>query len=570
MDGAAVLLLPSGLEIERIGADVMVLTVSVISRLSTSTCPLCGARATRIHSRYHRTVADVACGGRQVRLLLTARKFFCDTPACPRKIFTERLGPFLEPWARMTTRLAQALFDIGRATCGKLGARLTARLSMPASWKTILRRIMAVPTPPIGSVSQLGLDDFSFRRRCRFGAIVVDLERHALLDLLPDRSAATASAWMQQHPELELVSRDRSSEFATAVAEGAPQAVQVLDRFHLMKNLVEQVDVVVARCLTHLRRALPPPPPAAASTTPPPALPAEWKPTPARHIRQAQSARHELRLAQYERMLALREQGYPSAEIAQHLGMKARTVRDWLHHFRRDPSRRKRQYAFDAFAPYVWQRWQEGETSGPCLWEELRAQGYTGSERTVYRYLQTLRRGCIPSFAQARLAESPATPPITASVPQRRPYANEPPADQLPARARLDDFTRTQIKWFVARAPDTLEADEHAHLMWLCDSHPTLKRLYELVQGFRRVLREREAALLHTWIGDCQRSGIGELRQFAKGLLRERDWVVAAVTQTASNGPVEGHVNKLSATRSFQNRSNSGGDGVGKFAYDNY
>ncbi len=332
------------------------------------------------------------------------------------------------------------------------------------------------------------------------------------------------------------------------MAEGAPQAVQVLDRFHVMKNLVEQVDVVLARCLTHLRRALPRPTlpaDAAASATPPPALPTEWKPTPARHLRQAQSARHELRLAQYERMLALREQGYPSAEIAQHLGMKARTVRDWLHHFRQDPHRRKRPSSFDAFAPYVWQRWQAGETSGPFLWKELYTQGYRGSERTVYRYLQTLRRGFIPSFAQARLSESSAPLPVTASTPQHRPHANERPADPLPARARLDDYTRTQATWFVVRAPDTLKTDEHAHLMWLCDAHPTLKRLYELVQGFRRVLRKHEAALLDTWVSECQRSGIGELRQFAKGLLRERDWVVAAVAQAASNGPVEGHVNKL-------------------------
>src|SRR5215472_11849885 len=137
MDGAALLLFPTGLEIERIDAGATALTVTVISRLSTSTCPLCGASATRIHSRYHRTVADVACGGRQMRLLLTARKFFCDTPECARKIFTERFAPFLEPWARITSRLAQALFDIGRATCGKLGARLAARLLIPTSWKTI-------------------------------------------------------------------------------------------------------------------------------------------------------------------------------------------------------------------------------------------------------------------------------------------------------------------------------------------------------------------------------------------------------------------------------------------------
>ena len=157
----------------------------------------------------------------------------------------------------MTTRLTQALFDIGRATCGKLGARLAARLGMPTCWMTILRRIMAVPTPPVGLVSQLGLDDWSFHRQKQFGAILVNLETHRILDLLPDRSADTAATWMQAHPEIELVSRDRSKEFAAAVAQGAPQAVQVLDRFHLMQNLVEQVDVVVSRCVAELRRGRP-------------------------------------------------------------------------------------------------------------------------------------------------------------------------------------------------------------------------------------------------------------------------------------------------------------------------
>jgi transposase len=167
MDGAAVLLLPAGLEIDCISAEATPLSVSITSRLPGSLCPLCGACATRVHSRYQRTVADVPCGGRQVRLLLTVRKFFWDTPACPRKIFTERLLPFLEPWARMTTRLAQALFDIGRATCGKLGARLAARLGIRTSWITVLRRMMAVPTPPVGPVAHLGIDDWGATRSYR-------------------------------------------------------------------------------------------------------------------------------------------------------------------------------------------------------------------------------------------------------------------------------------------------------------------------------------------------------------------------------------------------------------------
>jgi hypothetical protein len=146
--------------------------------------------------------------------------------------------------------------------------------------------------------------------------------------------------------------------------------------------------------------------------------------------------------------------------------------------------------------------------------------------------------------------ESSATPSVTVSAPQRCPDANERPTDPLPAQARLDDFTQTQIKWFLVRTPDTLTADEQAHLVWLCDAHPTLQRLYELVQGFRRVLRERQEALLHPWISDCQRSGIGELRQFAKGLLRELDWVVAAVTQAASNDHVAYCTSSL-GSRSF-------------------
>lgn len=530
MDGAALLLLPSGLEIDRIDAGATALTVSVTSVLPTSVCPLCGTNATRIHSRYHRAVADVPCGGRQARLLLCVRKFFCDVPTCARKIFTERLAPFLEPWARMTARLTQALFDLGRATCGKLGARLAARLGMLTSWKTILRRIMAVPTPSVGSVSQLGLDDWSFRRRKQFGAILVNLETHRILDLLPDRSAPTAATWMQGHPEIELVSRDRSKEFATAVAEGAPQAVQVLDRFHLMQNLVEQVDVVVSRCVADLRRRLPRPTSKPASSAPP----AEWKPAPSPSILRRQDARQHARQARYEQVLALRQEGCNSVEIAQRLGMPRRTVHDWVRHFRQDSQRRKRPSAFDRFSPYVWQRWQAGCRNGPRLWEELAAQGYSGSERSVYRYLQTLRTGFVPTFPE----EASPSPP-----------ALETPAPQAPHPARLDAFTLTQVKWFLGLDPAELEEPEHDHLTWLCQANSTFATLYGLVQRFRRLRKQHQGWLLDDWIADCQASGIPELSQFATGLLREYEWVVAGVTHQASNGPTEGANTKLKAIK---------------------
>lgn len=545
--------LPPGLEIDTVCAGVTALTIHLTATTPTAACPLCGAAATRIHSRYQRRVADLPCGGCPVRLILTVRKFFCDASRCVRKIFTERLTPFLKPRARMTARLTQAIEDIGRATCGKLGARLAARLGMPTSWMTILRRILALPEPVATPVMQLGIDDWSFRRRKRFGAILVNLKTHRILDLLPDRSASTAAAWMRQHPEIRLVSRDRSSEFAAAILEGAPQAEQTLDRFHLVKNLVEVVDVVLLRCLTQMRRGLPPSPPKPASgrqrsrTPDPPALPPQWKPAPPPHVERARLARQAHRLARYEQVLALREQEYTASEIAERLGMSTRTICRWLRHFRQDSHRRKRPSAFDTFAPYVWERWQAGYRNGLRLWEELAAQGYTGSQRSVYRFLQTLRHGFEPSFGEQPLPTSVGTEPGPAEAEEAPPPVpiSEEASQPSPICARLDAFTPTQAKWCLVRDPEALTEEERTHRAWLCQSHPTLAALCALVQAFRALVRERRGEEVDAWIASCQASGIPELRQFVKGLRRERLWVIAALTHPASNGPVEGQVNKL-------------------------
>lgn len=168
----------------------------------------------------------------------------------------ERLAPFIHPWARVTTRLLQAVENIGLATSGMLGARLGDRLGIRTSWMTIVRRMMALPTAPVGQVSQLGIDDFSFRRGRRFGTILVNMQSRQTIDLLPDRKVETAAAWMAAHPEIELVSRDRGGDYASAAAAGAPQALQCADRFHLLKNLGEALEGVLARHLAAQRRGV--------------------------------------------------------------------------------------------------------------------------------------------------------------------------------------------------------------------------------------------------------------------------------------------------------------------------
>src|SRR6266571_7631341 len=214
MTSSPFLPLPPGLEILATESIDDLLRVEVISTRNGSRCPLCFHLAVRIHSRYTRVVADVPCAGFQVQLVLYVRKFFCDTPECPRKIFTERLPIFVQPWARMTTRFSQMLQALVLATCGELGTRLASRLGIHTSPTTLLRRVMALPTAPSGHVSSLGIDDFSFRRGRTFGTILVDLDRHQVIDLLADRKTETAEAWMLTHDEIEIVSRDRGEDYA--------------------------------------------------------------------------------------------------------------------------------------------------------------------------------------------------------------------------------------------------------------------------------------------------------------------------------------------------------------------
>ena len=215
MERTPLLPLPEGMLIEQIQETETSVVVAVIATYPTSCCPLCSQLSASVHSRYRRTVVDVPCGGRQGQLCLIVRKFFCRNALCERKVFTERLPQLVEPWARMTIRLCQSLQSIGLATCGKGGARLAARLGIQTTRQSILRRIMALPDPPLGFILYLGIDDFSFKRGYRFGTILVNLESRRVVDLLSDREVATSASWMRRQLDLMVVSRDRGEVYAS-------------------------------------------------------------------------------------------------------------------------------------------------------------------------------------------------------------------------------------------------------------------------------------------------------------------------------------------------------------------
>lgn len=523
MEVKPVLALPDGLELVAFERMDDVLTITIVSTQESPWCPRCHAPATRVHSRYTRQVADLPCGGQYLRLILQVRKFFCETITCARKIFVERLAPFIEPWARVTLRLFQIVQVLGLATGGRLGVRVTNRLSIQTSRSTILRRIMALPTEPVGHVTHIGIDDFSFRRGRKFGTIVVDLQTHKVLDVLPDRTADTSAVWMADHPELEIVSRDRGGDYAAAARKSAPQATQTADRFHLYKNLTEAVELALARCRAEIRKgAFDALSDEEKQATEPLSLPSEfvsvenWKPAPDPCTERERLSRHAQRQDRYEQVTALREQGMGNTEIARRLGLTARTLQNWQKQgFPEAGRRRKRPSTFDPYARYVLIRWEQGCTNGLQIYREIKELGYPGSEKAMYRFLVPLRK----KVRIIQKAESPQAP--------------------------LQDFSAKEAVWLFVRDSEKLDEKEQTTLAAICQASETAKTMYQLVQEFRHLLHHREGEKLDNWLEKVRASQIRELQSFVLGIERDKAAVAAGLTFPYNNGLVEGKVNKL-------------------------
>jgi transposase len=519
----ALLGLPEGLEV--VDGDVanQVITLTIISTQQNPSCPLCGSSASRVHSHYRRHLTDMSCAGRRVRLILHVRKFFCDEKTCVRKIFTERLVPFIQPWARVTTRSFQAMEDIGLATGGMLGARLGDRLGMQGSWMTILRRVMARPSASVEQVVQLGIDDFSFRRGRTFGTILVDLQSHQVIDLLPDRSVDTVSAWMRMHPEIRLVSRDRGGDYASATTAGAPQARQCADRFHLLKNLGEVLEGVLARHLATRRRGQV----AAVTTTP---LETAHPKQPAYPLPKSvalSQAKREHRLAQYQQVIALREQGFSQPAIAGQVGIGHATVSRWLRSGTfPEQQPRPRSANVDPYLPQLLERWEEGIHTIAQLHRELVADGYSHQYNSVYRRLARY-------FAEGRKKR------LTRSAPAGQQKHEAP--DQL----RRSPVLPRQAAFLFLRQSEELEADQQEALALLRALHPEVDKAYALVQQFREMVRTRTGEQLDGWLGRVKASQIREFQGFVTGVIRDKEAVKAGLTLSVSNGIVEGKVNKL-------------------------
>src|SRR5947209_11756311 len=503
------------LRLDQILSEPQSIIVVVATVRPTACCPACQQPSTRVHSHYVRSLADLPWSGTTVRLRLHTRRFFCLSQTCSRRIFTERLPKTAASYARRTARLNEALQLIGLALGGEAGARLTTRLGMAVSGDTLLRRIrqLAVADKPTPRV--LGVDDWAWKRGHRYGTILVDLERRYVVDLLPDRQAETLASWLQQHPGVEVISRDRAGAYADGARRGAPQARQVADRWHLLANLSESVREWLERHRSFLPQAMPPTPTRQPEAAVPvgSALPKQKGEN--RWQRLAEQRRAH-RLARYQHVRQLREQGHSERAIARQLRISRKVVRRFLAApaFPERAARPPRVTLLTPFHEYLRRRWTEGCHNAAQLLREISQQGYRGKRSIVNHLMVKWRR-----------TENP--PPVSLL------------ADHL--------LGTPSPRWavFLLLRPAEKRTNEQQSFIDRLVRLDEVGPVAELARQFVQIIRERQSEELDGWIERAKNSAAPELRRFAAGLKRDEAAVRAALEEPWSNGPVEGQVHRL-------------------------
>jgi transposase len=509
---------PAILHLDRAIPDGDTILLVASSKRTVVACPDCGKAAQRIHSRYPRTVADLPWQGIAIRFRLGVRKFFCDNKECNRRIFAEPLPEVVHRYARKTVRLSDALTELAFLVGGEAAARIARTFGLIISPDALLTAVKRAPIPTSSTPRVLGIDDFAFRRGHTYGTLLIDLERRCPVDMLSDRDAGSVTNWLKNHPGVQIISRDRGRCYKEGATLGAPDAVQVADRFHLLKNMGDTVEAILKRHHRQIREAAR----EVAKTAETVGQPGQDKESrlPTR-TRLGKEQTFQRRNARFEQVHKLHTKGYNQRAISEETGIDRKTIRKYLRltacpvTARRPP----RVTLLGPFHSYIKQRWEEGCHNAAVILREITEQGYKGKGTELRDFVKPFRTNGVPQ--------------------SRSPGGGI--GEGIPAPS--------VVRWWLLGHSTTKDARKES---WQRDFIETLGRLcpeiavvQELAVTFGTMVKERRAEELDGWLERAKNCGVSEIGGFAKGLVQDEAAVRAALSHAWSNGPVEGQVNRL-------------------------
>lgn len=529
--------------IEKVGQHIDIYAGSTKTEVS---CPDCQTISPSVHGRYWRHPQDLPCFGLTVRLHLEVRRFACRETGCSRKTFAEDLGALLACRARRTSRLKVQHLATAYALGGEAGKRLSHELGMPISGDTLIRDIRQTPEEPVPAVRVVGVDDWAMLKGNRYGTILVDLEEHRPIDLIGSREAAEVAAWFQAHPEIEIISRDRGKDYIKAATEGAPQAEQVADRWHLLHNLQETVATFLQQkpaCLQAAAQgaasdpktepALPPIPaesgsnePETNSTPSPPAQVTEKRAL--TQAEQNQDAGRARRQEKFDQVRQLKQAGYSDRAIGRHMKMSAKTVHKYCETqiCPSYPVGRISPSKLTPWLPSLEQRWQAGCTNASQLWREISQKGFSGSLGLVVRWANSQRK-LLPAEDRYRRQQAEAIQPALSRQVQPVPWS-----------AR-------RASWLVIRDDNKLDQEQQAARTRMLAADPQMLTVDRLARQFVHFVKNRQSNDLDQWLADVATRDIKALTTFANGIRADLAAVRNALRLSWSNGQTEGQINRL-------------------------
>ncbi|MFF4498268.1 ISL3 family transposase [Streptomyces sp. NPDC001546] len=487
-------------EVEAVAAAFGTVEVVARGRAAAVACPDCGRFSERVHDRYQRRLRDLPLADQGFVIRLTVRRFICGSANCPRRTFAEPFSRLTVPHARFTTRLNRTLERVGLALAGRAGARLAAQLGFGAGRMTLLRRVTALPDPRFTTPRVLGVDDFAIRRGQTYSTVLTSVEDHRVVDVLPTREAGPLADWLDRHPGVEIICRDRAGAYAEGARRGAPDAVQVADRFHLWQGLGRAVETCVAAHRDCLRNPTP------GGMLPQDTAPASDRPNDAAPV----GRRAERKKAAHALVHEMLAQGHSRRAIARHLGWGLNTALRYANAARWQDTIREnlpRPSRLDPYKPYLERRFTEGCTSVTRLHGELVAEQAPVTYGMVRAHIATLRWA--PS----------AAPPRPSTV--------------------------RQVTGWLTRHPTALSEEDRASLKEVLARCPELETAAGHVRDFGEILTGRLGSTLPAWIDAVDASQLPGLTGFALHLLRDLDAVTAGLTLDWSSGSIEGAVNRV-------------------------